>query len=348
MSNNSSTNSTSGGISFAGSNLYIANTTISGNTSFGNGGGMNVSASASMGLIGVTISGNTAGAASGGMFTNRGNIVNSTISGNTANGTLATEGGGGIRIQAGVNQVSITSSTITGNNAPNTASGARSGIWHETGTLMLINTIVADNVTQDIQLDGGTLVSGGFNLIGENTSVTGVFPAGTPNGTDYVGTDASPVDPGLQPLNDFGGPTQTHALEPGSIAIDKGNSFGWSSDQRGYIRTIDVPGTDNAPTGDGSDIGSFEYDSAPNMSGFTVSGRVTDQTGLGLAAQRVILDDGVGSPRLVLTSPFGYFRIENVVSGNAYVVTVTGRRHSFTPRVVVVNLDVPGLDFTAK
>src|SRR5690606_35480877 len=231
-----------------------------------------------------------------------------------------TEGGGGIRIQAGVNQVTITSSTITGNTAPNTASGTRSGIWHETGTLTLGNTIVAGNVTQDIQRDGGTLTSGGFNLIGENTSVETEFPAGTPSGTDYAGTDASPIDAMLEPLADNGGATQTHALAAASIAIDKGSAQGLSSDQRGYARTMDLPGTPNSPTGDGTDIGSFEYDSAPNMSGFTVSGRVTDQTGLGLAAQRVILDDGVGSPRLVLTSPFGYFRIENVVSGNAYVV----------------------------
>jgi predicted outer membrane repeat protein len=347
INGNASTNSTSGGISFAGSNLFIANSTISGNTSFGNGGGMNVSASASMMLIGVTISGNTAGAASGGMFTNRGSIINSTISGNTANGALATEGGGGIRIQAGVNQVNITSSTITNNTAPNTAAGARSGIWHETGTLTLTNTIVAENVTQDIQLDGGTLVSGGFNLIGENTSVTAVFPAGTPSGTDYVGTDKSPLDPGLEPLGDNGGPTQTHALEEGSIAIDKGSSQGLTSDQRGYIRTIDVPGTPNSPTGDGTDIGSFEFDSMPNTAGFSVSGRVTDVSGLGIGYQRVVISDGT-NVRYSLTSPFGYFRFENIAAGSAYVISVTGRRHNYTPRVIVVNADLPGIDFTAK
>ena len=40
-------------------------------------------------------------------FTNRGTITNTTISGNAANGALAADGGGGVRIQAGANTVSL-------------------------------------------------------------------------------------------------------------------------------------------------------------------------------------------------------------------------------------------------
>ncbi|HMS09377.1 MAG TPA: hypothetical protein PKE66_07830, partial [Pyrinomonadaceae bacterium] len=168
---NTSTASTSGGISFAGSNLLISRSSLRGNSSSGNGGGINISATVSATIENSTISGNTAGGASGGLFLNRGTINNSTISGNTATGSLATEGGGGIRIQAGVNSVSIASTTITNNSAPNADSGSRSGIWHETGNLTLQNNIVAANTTQDIQFSGGTLNDVGYNLIGRNTSV---------------------------------------------------------------------------------------------------------------------------------------------------------------------------------
>ncbi len=347
---NASTASTSGGISFAGSNLLISNSTLSNNNSFGNGGGINISATVSANIVNTTISGNVAGASSGGLFLNRGNITNSTISGNTANGALATDGGGGIRIQSGVNTVAILSSTITNNTAPNSTTGARSGIWHETGTLTLTNSIVAGNVAQDIQRDGtGVITSGGFNLIGENTSVTTEFPAESPSGTDYVGTDKAPVDAMLGPLADNGGPTLTHALLAGSIAIDKGSAQGLTGDQRGFTRTIDLPGTPNSPTGDGTDIGAYEADSSPNTAGFAVSGRVTNSSGVAVPYQWVVLTDGFGNPRVALTSSFGYFRIENVPAGTAYVARVSNSKlYQFSPRVVVVSNDVTDLNFTAE
>jgi len=44
----------------------------------------------------------------------------------------------------------------------------------------------------------------------------------------------------------------------GSPAIDKGESSGSTSDQRGFGRRKDVPALANAPGGDGADIGAFE------------------------------------------------------------------------------------------
>ena len=41
---------------------------------------------------------------------------------------------------------------------------------------------------------------------------------------DQVGTTAAPIDAKLGPLADNGGPTATHALLPGSPAIDSGES----------------------------------------------------------------------------------------------------------------------------
>lgn len=350
INGNASTASTSGGISFAGSNLLISNTALSNNTSFGNGGGINISATVSANISNSTINGNVAGASSGGLFLNRGTITNTTISGNTANGALATDGGGGIRIQAGANSVAILSSTITNNTAPNSSSGARSGIWHETGTLTLTNSIVAGNVAQDIQRDGtGVITSGGFNLIGENTSVTTEFPAGSPSGTDYVGTDKAPINASLGTLANNGGLTLTHALLTGSIAIDKGSAQGLTGDQRGYIRTVDLPGTPNSPTGDGTDIGAYETESSPNTAGFSVSGRVTNSSGIGVAHQQVIFTDHFGNPKFAFTSSFGYYRIENMTAGMTYVGNVPSKRYQFSPRVVAgLYNDITGVNFMAE
>src|SRR5436190_2167770 len=63
----------------------------------------------------------------------------------------------------------------------------------------------------------------------------------------------------LGPFQDNGGPTFTHALLPGSPAIDKGKNFnGSTTDQRGLPRTFDDPTVSNATGGDGTDIGAFE------------------------------------------------------------------------------------------
>ena len=43
-------------------------------------------------------------------------------------------------------------------------------------------------------------------------------------GSDLTGTMATPLDSGLAPLGDYGGPTQTVALLPGSPAVDAGNN----------------------------------------------------------------------------------------------------------------------------
>jgi hypothetical protein len=53
------------------------------------------------------------------------------------------------------------------------------------------------------------------------------------------------------------------ALLQGSLAIDAGKSFGLPNDQRGFTRIIDQPFLANASGGDGTDIGSFELQTAP-------------------------------------------------------------------------------------
>jgi hypothetical protein len=63
--------------------------------------------------------------------------------------------------------------------------------------------------------------------------------------------------PMLGPLANNGGPTWTHALLPGSPAIDAGSGVHCQAfDQRGYDRPVDGNGDGVA----GCDIGAFEFD----------------------------------------------------------------------------------------
>src|SRR5205823_6602304 len=98
------------------------------------------------------------------------------------------------------------------------------------------------------------LVSGGHNLIGNATNCT----------ISGVTTGNKTGNPGLAPLGNYGGPTQTHALLPGSQAIDAGDPAGCTgyngiltTDQRGAPRAFDGDGNGSAIC----DMGAFEnYD----------------------------------------------------------------------------------------
>ena len=118
-----------------------------------------------------------------------------------------------------------------------------------TGALTIGNTIVSANfsnlnLSDATSTDGDTaIITLGHNLIGVNDNF---FPM--TKSTDIIGTEMSPVDPGLDSLlKDNGGPTPTLALLPHSIAIDAGNSFDESYDQRGVER-IGI-----------ADIGAYEF-----------------------------------------------------------------------------------------
>jgi hypothetical protein len=84
----------------------------------------------------------------------------------------------------------------------------------------------------------GTFSSMGDNLIETSTDMQGLAP------TDKVDVPAL-----IEPLANNGGLTPTHALLPGSPAIDGGSSLNApSTDQRGVLR----------PQGPGVDIGAYE------------------------------------------------------------------------------------------
>jgi hypothetical protein len=274
-----------GGGIYDGGTLTLTNSAISDNTAAGDGGGIANDSDGTMTLTNSTVSGNTANEGFGGGIANAGTITltNSTVSGNTAandggggiyndggtmtlrNSTVSgnmANGGGGI-VNAG-GTLNLTSVTVTNNSATSPGcTGCAGGISNfsnfNSGTANLNNTIVAGNTvafaSNPPDFFGAISSTSSFNIIGNNQDTTGIT-----NGTNgnQVGTPASPIDPRLAPLANNGGATQTHALLFGSPALDKGNSFTLTTDQRGFARPFDNPSITNATGGDGADIGAFE------------------------------------------------------------------------------------------
>ncbi len=244
-------------------NLTINNSTISDNNA-GEGGGIKNNETGNLTINNSTISGNSAdGGGGGGVFNDRGTvkISNSTLSGNTASGGAAIFNDGGV--------LEISSSTITGNSA----SSVGGGIFSSSGSTTVEDTIVAGN-NDDV---AGDFTSNGYNLIGDDTGSSG-FTNGV-NG-DKVGTSDNPIDPKLGPLQDNGGPTETHALLPGSPAIDMGNPDFTPPpefDQRGpgFPRVLDGDRDGTAILDIGAFEGEGEADGEVNKAVFSGTGDIT-------------------------------------------------------------------------
>ncbi|MEY2427577.1 MAG: hypothetical protein QOJ40_462 [Verrucomicrobiota bacterium] len=162
--------------------------------------------------------------------------------------------GGGILNVSGGTNVLIRNTLIALNPSALGGQGGTNTFQAVSGLLQRVTVGKAGSAGSGPDL-AGDFTSEGFNLI----SVTDAS-AGFTNGVnaDQVGDAGNPLDPLLGPLQLDGGSTLTHALLPGSPAIDQGNSFGNHRDQRGDHRPYNYLSMPNTPKGDSSDIGAFE------------------------------------------------------------------------------------------
>jgi hypothetical protein len=208
ISNGSGTGSGGGGIINSGT-LYLKGVTVSSNSA-NMGGGIRNASTGTLYVINSTVSNNSTTAGAGGGIYNTGTLFvrESTISTNTANGS----GGGGIW-NSNTFIATVYASTI----ANNVSQFAGGGINQAGIQLNISNTIVADNDSLNTSAEdlSGTYNSQDYNIF-ENPATAII------NGTT---TNNQTGDPKLGPLTNNGGPTQTHALLLGSIALDAGSDL---------------------------------------------------------------------------------------------------------------------------
>jgi hypothetical protein len=158
--------------------------------------------------------------------------------------------------------LTVTNSTLTGNSAAVYSGGGLANIG---GTVTLARTLVSGNTAptrpEIRNLPYGTVLADNHNLFGVdgNAGVEGF----SPGATDVVPPAGVQLPDILDPaLALHGGPTQTHALVPGSQAIDAGGpdcldatGSPLAIDQRGRPRLVDGDEDGTAAC----DIGAFEF-----------------------------------------------------------------------------------------
>jgi predicted outer membrane repeat protein len=331
-----------GGGIFANGPLTVSNCTLSGNSASLSGGGIeadgplavsncNLSGNSSNeggGILAIgtltavsdcTFSGNSATGAGGGIFVEGKVTVSScTFSSNSASvgGAVLNSAsltltsctvwdnsagiGGGIYNDGGT--MTLTNCTISGNSASSYGGG---GIFEPNPDFTtLANTIVAGNTASTGPDVLGTVISQGYNLIGN--------PDG---GSGFVATDLLGLNPLLGPLQDNGGPTRTMALLPGSPAINAGSNAlavdpsgnPLATDQRGFPRIV----------GGTVDIGAFERQ-APVL---TVPGAQTAAQDVALAVPGIhVADVDSNTLSVTLTAGHGTLTLASTTG-----LTVTGK-----------------------
>jgi hypothetical protein len=238
LTNSTVSNKPGDGIANNGT-LTMTNSTVSGNAGggIGNGGTLALTNSTASGNNGagvrneggqVTVVSSTLSSNEDGVFSQGGTltVTNSTVSGNA-----------GLGIHSDQSETVVTHTTFTGNGSW--------GIWNNGSDLVGYGPMtVAESVVEDDCQDG-PITSDGYNI--ESPGDTCGFD---PDGTDKVDVTAEQLN--LGPLADNSGPTMTHALEAGSVAIDviPDAACEEDTDQRGQPR----------PETGGSmcDVGSFE------------------------------------------------------------------------------------------
>ena len=252
-----------GFVVIAGDNkvMSIANVTFTNNTA-ARGGAVAILGSAPSGQETVTITGSLFSnnqatttdqtGKGGGLYSATDAALGGTIKLTVANDTFyknTADHGGGIALNhttedaTATNASALISLTITANTG-NTDGG---GVWvGATTNPSVVNNIIAGNTLgAGVAATNGPDVFGavnslGNNLIGKTDGSTGwAFLLVLAGVRDFTGTNANPLDPGLDPNGptNNGGPTETIKLVQGSVAYHNGSrAVAGGVDQRGYKR----------------------------------------------------------------------------------------------------------------
>jgi hypothetical protein len=290
-------------------------------------------------LDSLTLRGGNAGTGTGGAITVEGGglgMIRCTLTNNQAQH-------GGAAAVSGFGRLGLEDCLVVNN----TATGVGGGIFSDAAdSVLILNSTFTDNIASDggaVWCQGaGAISTLAFATIARNqgifavvsfvdTTLRNTIIADNSNNNYFAptpphleGTNLLTGSPMLAPLGDYGGPTRTMPLMPGSPARDAATGSTRTTDQRGFF-TVGAP-----------DIGAYEAGTPANYEAWiweTIEATATSEE----HAATVDFDhDGAtnGAEWLALTNPSsarGSFLPTSAVSGADLIIsfpTVTGRTYT--------------------
>jgi hypothetical protein len=86
-------------------------------------------------------------------------------------------------------------------------------------------------------------------------------------------------------------------------------------------------------------------EAGPTSAGVSVRGRVSTGSGRSVSNAVVIAQDAAGNTWRGRTNGFGYYILTDLPAGEDYLITVSSKQYSFSPRLVSVQGELWGIDF---
>ena len=151
----------------------------------------------------------------------------------------------------------------------------------------------------------------------------------------------------------------TMTVAPGSPVTNIGESAGWGTYQGNVstytslgARTVQIVfhlDTDTSINFAGMAIDNVQLNFVPVVAAnASVSGRVADTKGNGVANALVTLTGFDGTVHSARTNSFGNYIVNDIQVGESYAANVRSKGYTFASQVITVNNDLTDVDFTAE
>ncbi|HQU82835.1 MAG TPA: choice-of-anchor Q domain-containing protein, partial [Pyrinomonadaceae bacterium] len=375
LANNSALGDIASGaaIYLQGGTVNITNSTLTGNIANGAsgsfGGAISVNNGGTVNLTNTTVANNSAlsaGSQGGGIYNGGGtiNLGNTILSENTAPSNPNGSGGfvsNGFNLFGNTAGITITGTT-TGNMIDQNANLAPLGFYGgPTYTQTLGSNSPAIN---NGSAGGATLDQRGAARVGtadigaveyNNSANGGSFKAVFPNAPQYI-----PYSVQFIPNNGTNAFNITGGTYPPGLSL--GANFTNRTAETKSLAPSLVISINGQPTAAG--VFNFSITVFPFAGGFTsttdyqlqvvpttaanaeVGGKVLTADGRGISRALVTMTDANGNTKSMRTNSFGYFKFEDVHTGETYVFHVLTKGYNFTPQIVTVNENISELNFT--
>ncbi len=257
------------------------------------------------------------------------------------------------------NSGGITTSGAWTVNKPNSVSTIENSFAPAAPTNLLISGNIGNNGSQTLVplniVAGNVLQTGSYNLalaslnLASGTSFVNEF-----SGTMTLGGDV--FNDGAIRLNANGAGCQADSI---LLRSSNGAQRNWNGN--GFFQIVDTDVRDQAGTpiitvyngtNSGNNGANWVFDSncfAPTAAGVSISGRVMDAAGNGIASTRIVMVDAEGVSRVAVTSLGGFYKFDEVAAGQTVLLTVNSRRFHFSnqTQLVVISDNLTAINFTA-
>lgn len=236
--------------------------------------------------------------------------------------------------------------TVSGARIPTLATSVSfTGTHTYIGDLQVI--LIAPNASQFVLFSyvGRQNLTGDF---GDDSDINGTY-AFQDSSLLNIWTAAAGVNAGIVPPGTYrtqaAGPSATDSPGPAFTSLVAWSSTVPNPNGVWTLRFLDCAAVDT-----GTITAASLILVGPTAAPASISGRVVSSTGRGIGGARITVSgQGLSDPIVVMTNPFGYFKIAAVSSGQTYIMSVSSKQAAFSvpSKVITVNDDVTELEFVA-